>query len=359
VKRRNRLKAFGMATLLSVGAAYALASWDWCEWPAPAPPRVAFAAHGEGPLAVGYAAVEIAPPYPVVPAGYAPPRPELTSAHHPLRARATVLKQGALSFGLVSVDVVLIPADVASDIRSRSGLNEVWTVATHTHSSFGHYDARLISQLAGTGRFREAARKALVDAAVEALRKASEAAAPAEVELASGEAELSTPRSGTESDRRVTRVRFLRDGQSVTQWLILAAHPTFIPRKPAALDPDYPGTLDGLVLQSAAGNAAANGETLDAFSAKVAQAFDALSGAVVEAPALRVARVTLTPPPPDPSRLVPLFFTMPGKNFICASASKEADVEALRLGPLTLLALPVEVPFGSAHVLEHDGARVL
>src|SRR5581483_9177704 len=129
-----------------------------------------------------------------------PPRPEVTSAHHPLRARAVVLKQGALSFGLVSLDVLLIPDDVAAEIRSRSGLSEAWVVATHTHSSFGGYDARWLAQLAGTGRFREAARRALVDGAVEALVKAAADASQAQLEVAGGEGDLSIPRSGAASD---------------------------------------------------------------------------------------------------------------------------------------------------------------
>jgi neutral ceramidase len=353
VRRRNRLKAIAMATLLSAGAAYALASWDWCDWPPPSPPKVAFAAHADGPLLAGAAAVELNPPYPVVAAGYGPPRPEVSSAHHPLRARAVVLKQGALSFGLVSLDVLLIPDDVAAEIRSRAGLNEAWVVATHTHSSFGGYDARWIAQLAGTGRFRDAARRALVDGAVEALVKASADASPAQLEIADGEADLSLPRSGTASDGRITRVKFLREGKPPAQWWLMAAHPTLVPRKPSALDPDYPGAVDGIVLQTAVGNASAKG---DAFAERVAKAFDALNGEAVEAPLLSVARVRVDLPAPDASRLVPSLFTMPGRNFLCASASKQADVAALRLGPLALVAVPAEVTFGAQQVL---GARVL
>jgi hypothetical protein len=287
----------------------------------------------------------------------------VSSTHHPLRARAVVLKQGSLSFGVVSLDVLLIPDDVARDVRAQAGLNEVWTVATHTHSSFGGYDGRLIAELAGTGHFREAARKAVVEGALEALRRAAASAGPAEVELASAAGDLSVSRSGGASDERLTRVRFVREGTTVAQWLVLAAHPTFIPRQPSALDPDYPGAIAQdaatLVLQGAVGNAATNGDSLEAFAQQAVKELGALEGHAVEAPVLSVARAQLGTPAPDASRLVPSLFTMPGRNFICASAPKQAEVGVLRLGPLTLVAVPAEVTLAAAQQLEPAGARVV
>jgi hypothetical protein len=274
-----------------------------------------------------------------------------------------VLEQGAVRFGLVSLDVLLVPDDVALEVRARAGLTETWTVATHTHSSFGGYDERPIAELAGTGRFREAARKAVVEGALEALAKARSQLAPASIELASGTGDLSTARTGEESDERLTRVRFSAQGAVVAQWLLMAAHPTFVPRKSAALDPDYPGLLAGdganLVLQTAVGNASAAGETKEEFAQKAARELDALAGAPLEAPALSVSRVELDTPMPDATRLVPSPFVMPGRNFLCTSAPKRAELGALRLGPLTLLAVPAEVTLGAARALEHDGARVI
>jgi hypothetical protein len=74
---------------------------------------------------------------------------------------------------------------------------------------------------------------------------------------------------------------------------------------------------------------------------------------------LSVARAQLSAPPPDASRLVPSLFTMPGRNFICGSAPKQAEVGVLRLGPLTLVAVPAEVTLAAAQQLEPAGARVL
>lgn len=353
MRRRNRLKALGMATLLSAGAAYALASWDWCRRPASAP-RVVSRLQASGPLSAGAARVELKPPYPVVAAGYGPARPELKAAVMPLEARAVVLSEGDVTFGVVSLDLLLIPDEVAREVREKSGLTDAWVVATHSHTSFGGYDGRWAAQLAGTGRFRSDAREAVVTAAVEALRGAAAQLRPVELEVASADAGLSAARSGAVSDERLVRVRF----GDVAQWLMLAAHPTLVPRKPAALDPDYPGVLAArgdagvtLVLQLAVGNAMAVGDSPAGFAAGVGAAFDALEGAGVEAPSLTVTRVELTPPPPDASRLVPALFTMPGRNFLCVSSEKTAEVGVLKLGTLVIAAVPVELTYGAAREL--------
>jgi hypothetical protein len=56
---------------------------------------------------------------------------------------------------------------------------------------------------------------------------------------------------------------------------------------------------------------------------------------------------------------VPSLFSMPGRNFICASAPKQAEVGALRLGPLRLIAVPAEVTLAAAQQLEPADARVV
>src|SRR5438105_3678393 len=113
-----------MAALLSLGGAYALASWDWCPRNDGGPrARVVSRLQASAPLLAGAAAVELKPPYPIVAAGYGPTRPELSTAVRPLMARATVLREGDVSFGLVSLDVLLVPDDVADEVRGASGLS--------------------------------------------------------------------------------------------------------------------------------------------------------------------------------------------------------------------------------------------
>ena len=59
---------------------------------------------------------------------------------------------------------------------------------------------------------------------------------------------------------------------------------------------------------------------------------------------LALARAEVALPRPDASRLVPSLTRAAGDNFLCHSAARVAEVSALALGPLELLAAP-----GRAH----------
>src|SRR3712207_6151722 len=99
--------------VLTVGAAYALASWNWCgSWPERAP-VVLSQARGEGALKAGAARVALEPPFPVVMAGYSPPRNEAREADPPLHARAVVLEAGGTKVGLVSLELLSVTPEVA------------------------------------------------------------------------------------------------------------------------------------------------------------------------------------------------------------------------------------------------------
>jgi neutral ceramidase len=343
-----------MALLLSVGGAYALASWDWCPRTDGPSPKIVSRLQSSGPLSAGAGTAEIKVPFPIVAAGYGPPRPELSSAAQPLMARATVLRAGDVTFGLVTLDLLLVPDDVAAEVRSKAGLSDVWVTATHSHSAMGGYDSRLIAQLAGTGRFRADARAAVVDAAVAALKAAATTTTPIVVSEGHADAALATARTQDTVDARITKLEL----GDVAQWLMLAAHPTTVARPAAALDPDWPGRLASasdagvtLVLQTAVGNARAQGDTPEQVAAQAAAAFDALTLQPVDVTTMKVTRVQLTPPAPDATRLVPRLFAMPGHNFLCASAPRQAEVGILELGPLVLVAVPAELTHASAQSL--------
>src|SRR5690606_17600796 len=88
------------------------------------------------------------------------------SSQLPLFARALVIQVGDAKWGLATADVLLIPPDVAREVQSRAaalGLQGMWVAATHTHSSWGGYDARRAAQWGGVGSFRPDARAALVE----------------------------------------------------------------------------------------------------------------------------------------------------------------------------------------------------
>lgn len=355
-----------MAALLATGGAYALASIRWCRVPEPKAPALQVVAAARDPLKVGAGKVALDPPLPSVVAGYGPPRSVANRVNHPLHARALVFESGPVTLGVVALDTLLVPADLARDVRAAAGLTDTWVVATHTHSSFGGHDERWTAQLAATGRPNASARAALVQGAVEALRRARADLRPAAV--AAGvlpRAEVSTPRSGAASDERLLRLAFEGSAGTVGELLVASAHPTLVPRRTESLDPDWPGdaaagreaagTQVTLVLQAAGGNARAalrDGESAQAYAERVAGQAAGAPVLALPGEGLAVARVQVTLPRVDSSRLVPGFGRNPGDNFLCLDADQTAEVAVARVGGATLLAVPAEVTLDSALQLE-------
>ncbi|MDC0713440.1 hypothetical protein POL68_33560 [Stigmatella sp. ncwal1] len=380
--RRQLLRSLLPFILLTVGAAYALASWNWCgRWEERAPvllDRV----QGEGPLRAGAAKVPLHPPFPAVVAGYPPPRPEAAQANPPVHARALVVQAGEARVGLVSLELMSVTEPLVRQIRERVAdlnLGGVLVFATHTHSSFGGYDARVVAQLVGTGRYREASVNAAVSAASDALRKA--AGSLGDVTLEWGEALepgfVYSRSAGTPPDGALTRAVLRGAMGPVAEMLIFAAHPTMVGRQRAYVDPDYPGRLSELreaqggvtlFLQGAGGNASVafkegkGAERVAAFAQALSGLVDRVSPQAVPGTVrLALARAEVALPRPDASRLVPRLTRAAGDNFLCHSASHVAEVSALMLGPLQLLTVPGEPTVGAGQVLrQRTGAsRVL
>jgi len=380
-RQRRLLRSLLPLMLLTVGSAYALASWNWCgRWTERAP-VVLGQVRTEGSLRAGAAKVPLAPPYPVVVAGYRPPRPEASQADAVPQARAVVVAVGDVKVGLVSLELLLVPEDLVARVRERTaglGLQGVLVVATHAHSSFGGYDARWVSQLAGTGRFRKDALEAAVAGATEALRQAS--ARLTEVSLEVGEARdavLVRSRAGGEiPDGALTRVVLRSAEGPVAELLHFAAHPTVVPRDRPLLDPDWPGRLSllreerggvVLVLQGTVGNVSMSygeGEGAElalSFARAVSELAERAVPAAAESTRLAFAWVEVALPRPDASRLVPSYSRAAGDNFLCASSSRTTEVGALVLGPLELVLIPGEptVGAGAALVRRTGGTGVL
>ncbi|WNG33837.1 hypothetical protein F0U61_09485 [Archangium violaceum] len=376
-RRRRLLPSLFPLILLTIGSAYALASWNWCGRWTEREPLVLGQVRAEGPLRAGAARVPLVPPFPVVVAGYGPPRPEASRADPMPQARAVVLASGDVKVGLVSLELLLIPDELVAEVRERTaglGLQGVVVTATHPHSSFGGYDTRMVSQLAGTGRFRKDAREAAVMGATEALRQA--AARLTEVSLEVGEARNSVlvrSRAGGEiPDGALTRA-VLRGAQGpVAELLIFAAHPTILPRDRAVVDTDWPGRLSQLreeqggvtlVLQGMMGNVSVSfgdGEGADralSFARAVSELAEKAVPVAVESARLAFARADVALPRPDASRLVPSYSRAAGDNFLCASSSRTAEMGALVLGPLELLLVPGEPTVGAgAELVRRTGA---
>jgi neutral ceramidase len=370
-QRRRFLRFLLLLMLLTVGLVYVLASWNWCgQWNERAPMLLG-QARAEGPLRAGAARVPLIPPYPMVVAGYPLPRPEASQADPVPQARAVVLVSGEVKVGLVSLELLLVPEELVAAVRERAadlGLQGLWVVATHAHSSFGGYDPRLVSQVAGTGRFRKEVLEAVVAGASEALHQA--AARLTDVTLEVGEARepgLVRSRSGGEEpDGALTRAVLRGASGPVAELLVFSAHPTLVPRKRAFVDPDWPGRLSllreeaggvALVLQGTVGNVSVafdEGEGVEkarAYARAVAGLAERAVPAAVGTPRLGFARARVALPRPDASRLVPSYSRAAGDNVLCASSSRTAEVGALALGPLELLLFPGEPTVGAGTAL--------
>lgn len=375
-RRRRWLRALGPAVLLSVGGAYALASWNWCgDWP-PAEPAVTRRGASSGPLSAGAGRAELAPPFPVHIAGYGPLRGEARRALHPLFARAIILQAGESRVALVSLDLMSLSDELVAGVRAAAqalGLSEAWVVASHSHSSMGAYDPRLVAELVGTGRYRPEAIAALLSGASAALRSAVASMEPVTLQVGEGAApELVVSRDeGLQPDPRLTRIVLRGRERAVAELVIFSAHPTLEPRELDALSPDYPGAFcqareaEGgaglcLLLQGAGGNTSAElgpepvppSERAQRYGTNLAKRVDSV--AVKDAPAegVRFARVKVALPRPDASRFTPLLLRSAGDNFLCGSAARQAELSMLEVGPLRLLAVPGEPTYPAAQELE-------
>ena len=370
--RRRYLRSLLPFVLLTAGAAYALASWNWCgRWEESAP-VLRGQVKAEGALRAGAAKVDLVPPFPIVVAGYPPPRAEASQANPPLHARAVVLQAGEARVGLVSLEMMSVTAALVEQIRSQAsdlGLNGILVFATHTHSSFGGYDPRVIAELAGTGRYREDSVSAAVSAANKALHQAAASLADVTLEVgnASEPAFVFSRSEGERPDGALTRAVLRGATGPVAEVLIFAAHPALIPRQRQYVDPDYPGRLSELreahggvvlVLQGAVGNASVSfneGQGVER-AAAFAQALSGLADKAAAVPTqgptrLSLARAQVALPRPDASRLVPSVTRAAGDNFRAAPPRARRRWMRSRSGPWRCITLPGEPTVGASQVL--------
>ncbi|MBL8934107.1 MAG: hypothetical protein JNM69_06130 [Archangium sp.] len=356
----TKRRVLGVLVIALVGA-FAFASADRCgQWPS-SEPVMAMVARGSGSMSLGAAKVAVVLPGAVTVGGYGPLRSSATSGDA-VYARATIVEAGGTKVALVSLEVLLLTQPLVTAIREGSEL-PVFVTATHTHSSLGQFDRRPASQVAALGAFDERVEAALVTAARSALAEAKKQVVPVTMEVRSfSTSSFVRARSGDGVDTRGLELSFMKaEGGRVARWLLLAAHPTLAPRHGDSFDTDWPGLLaeDGegvtLVLQTSVGNASVNRDVAPTESAVVTQVKEALTHSVkVEGcePTLSLATAHTALPRPDGSRLAPWPFRAAADNALCASAEMEVEVSMLRLGCVSLLALPVEPSFATAQQLE-------
>lgn len=364
-----RWKKVLLAVLGALVLGAALVSAPWCPVVVPRPPEPLMIGASKVALRAGAAVVPLKPPFPVVRAGYGPSRPTARRAASPLSARALVVDSGGTTWGLVVLDALLIPTELADAVRARAGLSEVWVAATHTHSSFGGFDRRWAAQVAGLGAYDQAAYEAMLEGALLALKQAGAALAPVRVSAGtSAPPDLSVPRTGPSADGRLTRVAFDGPERAVAEVLIASAHPTVIPRENEELDADWPGALAAareasgagvsLVVQGAAGNATVafhENESLAQWVERIAAAAAAVPLKPAGDAGLVVIRMGVTLPEVDVTRLVSAPLQPAVRNVLCTQSDAYITLSLVRLGQLNLLAVPGEPSFAAGRALEEKG----
>ncbi|MCL2179431.1 MAG: neutral/alkaline non-lysosomal ceramidase N-terminal domain-containing protein [Proteobacteria bacterium] len=372
-----------MFILLLLGAIYTLASLPLCPQGAPSHPSVLFSQKTSAPLQVGAAKAEIyVPHWPATVAGYGPPRANAMAQTLPLYARAIALTTDNFALSLLSVDILLVSQALVDTLRQKLG-GEVLLVPTHSHSSLGGVDGRWQMQVAAMGRFKEASFQAVLHACLEAVEAARQNRQPAHFAWEETTLEAWTqPRSGKQVDRRLLRLRWeglgeAGEGAPIAQLLLLSAHPTLVKAKATQLNPDYPGELAlleenigrglTLVWPSAVGNARISlpNATPQSFAQTLHHLLQAWpppanKGAPPNeeaTPPVEVhhARIRFALPPVDLSRLVPKALQGPATNLLCQGIAPEAELSLLRLGGLSLLAVPFEVSAEAALAWEQAG----
>jgi hypothetical protein len=349
-------------SLAAGGAVYALLLLDWRGGSAPAP-LVLQAFRVSAPIEAGAASVPLAPPLPVVRGGYGPRKAVATRERDPLHARAVVLRAGGRSLAIVLLDVVLVPETLSRALEARlsdRGLDAVLVLATHTHSSVGAYDERLLAQLVGMGRYRADVAAAILGAAERSVREAGARMAPARVRTARSSIEgWATNRStvdGAIDDALHVVVLESVQGGPIAMLAVVAAHPTLEPRTTPELSADFPGAAMrrleepggvALVLQGAEGDAAIPGRGVEAIEAAGAFLARGIGSAAREAvppaqPLLAFTRARVTLPAVEVQAVRPFGIRRPLSNVAQRLLPRDANVEALTIGDVTLLAVPGE-----------------
>ncbi|ACG75542.1 conserved hypothetical protein [Anaeromyxobacter sp. K] len=349
------------AFLLGIPAAIlAIASLPWHgDRPAEAA-RVTAARRCQGPLSAGAAATTFDLPPGVPIGGFARLRYRSEGVRDPVGARALVLSVGDCRYALASAEILLVPESLEVAVRARLGdvpLDGLLVGATHTHSGPGGYWDHVFGEHIATGPFDPALRDRIAGGIAQAIRAAAAASGPARLSVGEGRAEeLAYNRTEGPVEARLTVVRIDRpDGVPVSELAIFASHPTTLGRANLLISGDWPGrylaaTGHGvrLFFQGALGDQAATpvngpeGTPTDRYGDAFSRAVDGLAYSAPDpAPAVGFATADVPLPAPDPGAVPPLL-RRAASNASWDTMPARAEVEALRLGGLVLVAVPGE-----------------
>jgi hypothetical protein len=351
----------GLRVLLAAAAIslafLGIASLPWRPGPPGSPPRVVAAARGSGALSAGAAEVGFTLPPGTPIGGFARLSYASAGSPGPVGARALVLSSPGCTVAIASAEVLLVPEALEVAVRERVadlGLSGLLLAATHTHAGPGGYWEHAVGERIATGAYDPRVRDAVAEAVAAAIRRAAAARAPARLSAARGAADdLARSRSGGAEDAPLSVVRLERlDGAPLAELTVFAAHPTVLGKRNRAISGDWPGRfLAGgthglrLFLQGALGDQSVDspaGASADAFAAALSARVDALAyGPPDPSPPLAFAAVELPLPAVAPGG-APALLRPAARTIVAGSMPPAARVQAVRLGPALLLAVPGE-----------------
>jgi hypothetical protein len=343
--------------------------------------RVEAVARGAGPLLAGFAEASLRPPDPVPIAGF--PRLQWPSEgdRDPVAARALVLSEPGCAVALVSVELLLVPGELARAVEKRVGdlgLDAVLVAATHTHSGPGGFWNDPLAQRIATGPYEPRIFAFMADRIAEAIRAAHAAQEPALLSVVRAQAAtLASNRAGARVDGRLVSVLLDRPvGRPVAEMVMFAAHPTVLGGQNRRLSGDWPGHLmrsrkvPTVFFQGAVGDQSVHlpGGALirrpEAYARALLARLDGLSRAPQDRdpwPELEVATAATVLPSPDLGASPPLLKRL-ARNLLHDWFPGRARVSTVRLGPVLLLAVPGEPVAAVAaewRAVAGEGAEVL
>src|SRR6266702_3484086 len=332
---KKLLAALAILLALALGA-YGLGSLRWRPAHRSGPARLEDVVRGGGPLLAGAAVVRLAPRAPVPVAGYARLKWMEEGRRDQVAVRALALREPGCTVALVSVELLLIPGQLERAIERRVRdlqLDHLVVAATHTH--------------AGPGGFWK-------DALGERL--AAKGLEPAYLSVARAEVpDMARNRgSGSEVDGHLVAVQLTGlSGREVAKVVLYPAHATLLGLENRLLSGDWPGALmrmgaaPVLFFQGALGDQTTRlpprvAGKPESYARALRTRVDALAPSPPDPwPELAVATATAVLPPTDLGASPPALRRVL-QNVLYDWLPDRARLTAIRLGPLTLVAVPGE-----------------
>lgn len=204
-----------------------------------------------GGFAVGFAKVNLTPPFVTATAGYGNRRGKpYSEVHDSIYVRALVVQQGERRVAIVSADLLIIPPTVTEQLQKilpEIGFDlrhNTYLSAIHSHNSIGNWSPGVAQLLYGT--YDERVVALIASSIREAIVRATQNILPATLQAA----EIPIGRSVNnrlldegQVDSLLRTVAFYRADSSRVILTSYAAHATCLFSRDLALSRDYPGQL--------------------------------------------------------------------------------------------------------------------